>query len=220
MNTLVIVSFALLVVGVVGFVRPTWMLLVPTRRCAALVLAVFISACGDTSPTAPSRNDVSSLRPTPPAPPGSEVLSEWSVTVNGLSFNGPTADACTEQAVRSLLGTPKAYSLRVTQTGSEVDVILTSSSGEYDCTFTKARSDSNGFTTQGTNGIYTCRTDFTTHNFPCSDGTRANLFTFGQDVFGNISGDEISGTWEIAWFDSSRTNVGVGTRSEFTGHRR
>ena len=139
--------------------------------------------------------------------------------MNGVSFNGPSKDACTEEAVRSLLGTPKAYFLRVMQTGSEVDITLTSSSGEYDCTFTKAKLDSNGFTTRGTNGIYTCRTDFATRNFPCSDGPQANLITFGQDVSGNISGDEITGTWEIAWVDLYR-DENVGTRSEFAGHRR
>lgn len=221
METLVIVSYTVLVVGMVTFVRPTWMLLVPTRRRAALVLvlAVFVSACGETTPTAPSLSDVPSTPPTPPAPPPSQVLSEWSVTVNGVSFNGPSKDACTEQAVRSLLGTPRPYSIRVTQTGSEVEVTLTSSAGEYDCTFTKAKSDSNGFTTRGTNGIYTCRTDFTTRNFPCSDGTQANLVTFGQDISGNVSGDEINGTWDIFWIDWSR-NDDVGTRSEFTGHRR
>lgn len=207
------IAFVVLVVGIVGLVRPTWTLFVPTRRLVALTLAVFVSACG-TTPTGPSATEV----PTPPAPPPSQVLSQWSVTMNDVTFNRST-DSCTEEAVRSVLGVPKPYSIRVTQTGSEVDVMLTSSSGDYDCTFTRATSDSNGFTTRGTSGFYTCRTDYATNNFSCSNGTPANLFTFGQDLSGTISGDDISGTWEIFWEDRLRGAVGVPTRSEFTGRR-
>ena len=48
-----------------------------------------------------------------------------------------------------------------------------------------------------------------TAGFRCSDGTQANLITFGQDVSGSISRDDISGRWEIAWVDLVRSDVGL-----------
>ena len=37
---------------------------------------------------------------------------------------------------------------------SGVNVTVTGTSGDYDCTFTGATADSSGFTTFGTNGMY------------------------------------------------------------------
>lgn len=145
------------------------------------------------------------------------MLGQWNVTTRPTDARG---DTCIAEAVQSLIGAPKPYSITVTQTGSAVDVTVTGTPGDYDCTFTKAKADSSGFTTVGTNGIYTCRSDFVINGFRCSDGTQASLITFGQDVSGSISGNELSGRWEIFWVDKVRWDISLSTATEFTGRRR
>jgi hypothetical protein len=150
------------------------------------------------------------------------VLSQWNVTARLTAASG---DKCIAEAVQSLNGAPKPYAIIVTQTANGghvmngVNVTVTGTSGDYDCTFTGATADSGGFTTFGTNGMYTCRTDFGINGFRCSDGTEANLITLGQDISASISGNEISGRWEIDWVDQVRSNVSLTTTTDFSGHR-
>ena len=119
---------------------------------AILLSAIFVSACGEANPSAPSHTQ---------APPPTQVQSRWSVTAHVTAASG---DKCVAEAVQSLIGAPKPYSIILTQTGSAVSVTVTGTSGDYDCTFTGGTADSRGFNTYGMNGVYTCRTDFFTMN--------------------------------------------------------
>ena len=97
---------------------------------------------------------------------------------------------------------------------------LTSLSGDYDCTFSGAAVDSNGFTTFGRPGFYVCRRDFRSTGFRCPDGSHLDLSTLGQDVSGTISGDDINGKWQVSWVDADRSDVGLTTTMEFTWTRK
>ena len=143
-------------------------------------------------------------------------MEVWNVTARPTTVSG---DKCVAEAVQSLIGTPKTYSITVTTPvgGSVASLKVTSTSGDYDCTF-PAAADSSGFTTSS--GFYKCRADFGTKGFRCYNGTEANLFTLGQNISGSISGDEISGKWTISWFDKVRQPIALETTIEFTGHRK
>ena len=75
---------------------------------AILLSAIFVSACGDSSPSAPSPP----AQVTPPAAPPTEVLGQWNVTARLTATSG---DKCIAEAVQSLIGAPRPYSIIVTQ---------------------------------------------------------------------------------------------------------
>ena len=185
---------------------------------AILLSAILVSACGDANPSAPSRPSAPPNQVPPPPTPPTQVLGRWSVSALEAVASG---DKCAAEAVQSVIGAPKPYSITLTETGSAVSVTVTGTSGDYDCTFTPVTADSRGFTTHGTSATYTCRTDFVVKGFRCSDGTLVDLITFGQDVSASISGDEISGKWEISWVDNRifGSDMNLETAMAFTGRR-
>jgi hypothetical protein len=118
--------------------------------------------------------------------------------------------------MRSQIGAPNRYSLSITQKGNHsMAVSLRSASGDRACTFTPIV-DSGGFTTYGQGGYYTCE-DFLL-DFRCSDGTLHSIFSFGEDISGRVSGREISGSWDAAWFEMD-DYLGVEMKAQFTGTR-
>jgi hypothetical protein len=103
-----------------------------------------------------------------------------------------------------------------------VEVTLKSTSGDFACTF-QARAESDGFTTLGVPGFYSCTTSLAVRDFVCANGTRRDLIRFGQNISGRISGNEISGRWDVEWEiwePGFRTYVGVvDTTAQYTGYR-
>jgi hypothetical protein len=118
--------------------------------------------------------------------------------------------------MRSQIGVAQPYSLSVIQQDSIVEVTLRNGSGDYACTFTPV-TDASGFTTFGKGGYYTCVQPFIP--FRCSDGTLHSIFTFGEDISGRVSGNEMNGAWAAVWMDGVADFVGVQTKAEFIGTR-
>lgn len=182
----------------------------------AVLSAVLISACDDPTPSAPSRSD-SIVEP--PAPPPavdlSRLIGVWDITVRLTEVSGR---GCVADTMRSQTGEPNRYSLSLTQraNGNGLDVRLTSASGDYACTFPNPLVDSSSFTTYGRPGYFEC--DDTFRPFRCGDGTVRSLFSWGQDIAGQVSGPEISGTWDASWDDMAGGLVEA--KSQFTGRRR
>jgi hypothetical protein len=106
------------------------------------------------------------------------------------------------------MGIPKNYSLSITPNGSRVDVTLRSASGDYACTFA-AKAEGNGFTTVGVPGFMSCETYGVVRGFVCDDGRVRDLMSLGEDVSGEMSGDEITGEWSVSWavLEAGGTNV-------------
>lgn len=153
-----------------------------------LVSAILLSACDHDAPTAPSPAPT----PSPPVP----VTSVWNITVRLTSV----ADGeCVGETMRSGIGVSKSYSLSTTPKGGMVDVTLRSSAGDYACTF-PAKVESDGFTTFGVGGFLSCETTTSVvRNFACTNGTLRDMQRFGENISGHISGNEISGQWNVSW---------------------
>jgi hypothetical protein len=56
--------------------------------------------------------------------------------------------------------------------------------------------------------------------FRCANGRHVSLFTFGQDISGRISGDDINGTWLVSWFDRLNDDSALEATARYTGKRR
>lgn len=190
-------------------------------RIALVVGALcLVAACDDHkgSPTAPTGAVAGSPAPVAPAPSPaldlSTLVGVWNLTMRLTTVTG---GGCVAETMQAQIGVPTPYSLSITQKGSNVEVTLASGSGEYACAFTPV-ADSTGFTTFGQGGYFTCSRDFPLQGFRCADGTLHNLFSWGQDISGRVSGTEINGAWDAVW-DDFGTGFGVGTKAEFTGSR-
>jgi hypothetical protein len=134
------------------------------------------------------------------------------VRVTGVNGSG-----CVAETMRSQIGMPKPYSLSITQKDSTVTVTLKSASGDRACTFTPV-ADSSGFTTYGKGGYYTCEQDFVPVS--CSDGTVHSIFSYGEDISGQLSGTELRGAWDAAWFEGfPPSDSVVEMKAEYTGSR-
>jgi hypothetical protein len=162
-----------------------------TRKSIALVIlltAVLAAACGD--------DDASpSASPTPtPSPSPVPVTDMWNITVRLTTVKG---GECVGEAMQSQIGVPKSYSLLTTQQGSKVRVTLRSMSGDYACTF-QARAESDGFTTVGVNEFMSCETSGVVRGFICGNGATRDMLGFGENISGHISGNNISGTWDVS----------------------
>jgi hypothetical protein len=141
------------------------------------------------------------------------LVGIWNVTMHLTAVSGA---GCVAETMRSHVGAPRAYSLSITPKGNGIDVTLSSASGDYRCTFTNGSADATGFSF-GPHARYSCTSFF--YEFQCADGTRHSIFTFGENLFGGVSGTDIEGFWDATWFDGMDDHVGVETRSEFTGRR-
>jgi hypothetical protein len=72
-----------------------------------------------------------------------------------------------------------------------------------------------------------CRTSGIVRSFACSNGASRDLLRFGEDIFGQISGDEITGEWDVTWIVMEVGGDLVGgtnfpdlqTKMEYTGSR-
>ena len=189
------------------------------RSVAPLIVlsALFVSACDDDrGPTAPSRvpSSVASPAPPPTSPPAadlSKLVGVWNLTVRVTEVTG---GGCVADTMRSRIGVPARYSLSISH-NLPVEVTLTSASGDRACTFLPSVV-SDGFTTYGQGGYYTC--DHWSLNFLCSDGTLHDVYSFGENIAGRLSGTELTGTWDASWFEGLFTD-GVEMKAQFTGIR-
>ena len=188
---------------------------------ASIVFAAVLGfGCSDNSPSAPTPITSPVTVTPPPAPPSptpavSPLVGIWHLTVRVTEVNGT---GCVADTMRSQIGARASYSLSVTQKDSTMTVTLKSSSGEYACTFTPvADSSTNGFTTFGQGGFYTC--EHFLLPFRCSDGTPHTIFSFGEDISGRPSGTGMTGAWQAVWFDGFDDYSGVDMKAEFTGIR-
>jgi hypothetical protein len=153
-----------------------------------LVSALLVSGCNHDAPTAPS--------PPPAPPPPIPVTSMWNIAVRLVAVAG---GECVGETMQSQLGMPKSYSLSTTSKGNMVDVTLKSATGDYACTF-PAKAESDGFTTFGVGGFLSCETTTAViRNFACANGTLRDMQRFGEDISGHISGEEITGQWNVSW---------------------
>jgi hypothetical protein len=188
--------------------------MVTTRGVVTAVIvlsAVFLSACGNGTPTLPSQvlTPVPSSEPAP-APNFSPFVGVWNVA---LRLRDVAGTGCVAQSMRSQIGAPSAYSLSITENGS---VTLRSASGDLACTFTPYV-EGTSFTTYGHPGYYTCSQE--KMHVGCGDGTTRSLVSFGQGISGRVTGDEISGRWSASWLDESDWHRGIDVNAEFTGSR-
>jgi hypothetical protein len=148
------------------------------------------------------------------------MTNVWNVTARLTSVNG---GECVGETMRPQIGTAKSYSLSVTRTGSNVEATLRSASGDYDCTFTGGTGDADGFTF-GQIGYFSCEVGFQIRDFQCGGGIRRDMVTLGQSLSGRISGNEISGTWDVerVVMDPDDPSVDIGlleTTADYTGSR-
>lgn len=179
---------------------------------AVIVLsAIFLSACGQGTPTRPSQvvTPVPSSGPAP-APDFSPFLGVWNVALRLTEVGGT---GCVVESMRAQIGAPNAYSLSIAENGS---VTLRSASGDVACTF-RPYVEGTDFTTYGRPGTYTCEQG--TLPVRCGDGTTHSLVSFGQDISGRVTGDEISGRWSAGWLDESDGLRAIDFKAEFTGRR-
>jgi hypothetical protein len=116
---------------------------------------------------------------------------------------------------------PRSYSLSVTPNGSRVDVTLKSASGDYACTF-PAKAEGDGFTTLGVPGFMSCESPIM-QRFSCDDGRVRDLMSLGEDIFGNVAGNQITGQWSGTWAvmeAGGRDDVGwLEAKYEYSGSR-
>ena len=180
---------------------------------SVLVAALFASGCGDGMPSAPSpaRSPVAATPDPGPAPDTSRLEGEWNVTVRLTAVSGT---GCIADTMRSQIGVASNYSLSVVKKGGLM-VTLKSASGDYACTF-KPVADNSGFTTYGQRGYYTCEQFVLAYR--CNDGTAHGIFSFGEDISGRLTGNEMSGAWDAVWFEGDDTH-GVEMKTQFTGTR-
>jgi hypothetical protein len=101
--------------------------------------------------------------------------------------------------MRSQIGVPKTYSLSISRYDTTVDVTLKSMSGDYACTFTGGSGDKDRFSFGPSEGYFSCSVGGQLRRLECANGQQRDLFALGQNLFGRISGNEISGTWDVSW---------------------
>jgi len=163
------------------------------------------------SPPTPS-TAVPTPTPVPKTPP--ELVGEWKLTLRLTEVKGaPDGGGCVGQAMQSQVGDPESFQLSVSAYGQ---VTIGTASGDYACTFFSPSMDSGGFTTYGIPGYYSCRGE--PRALRCGNGQAYSLITFGQDIAARLSGNELSGTWDVHWYE--RDDIfGVETKTQFTGTR-
>ena len=182
----------------------------------AILAGLLASACDHESPSAPSPLPVV----TPAPPPAIPVVEVWNLTLRLTSVSG---GECVGETMQSQIGVPQSYSLTTAQTETSFEVTLKSASGDYDCTFPAIR-DSDGFTTVGVRGYFRCESGGLVRGFHCANGMQRDVFSWGQDISGRISGSEISGNLEGTWDvfeagDLPYDSAVMETTAEYTGRR-
>lgn len=126
--------------------------------------------------------------------------------------------------MQSQIGVPKSYSLSTTRIGSNVDATLKSTSGDYACTFTGESGDTTGLTF-GQFRYFSCEVGGHIRDILCGNGLRRDMQALGQTLSGRISGNSVSGTWNVSWIIYAPGEPFVGdiaaleTTTEYTGNR-
>lgn len=182
------------------------------RLAVVFGLLVGAVACNE-APTQPSQTQIQT--PTPPTPTSglSQFAGVWNVTLRLTDVKVLGGDGgCVADTMQSQIGVPNQYSLSITNK----DVTLTNASGEYACTFPPT-ADTSGFTTEGVQGYFTCRS--LPQTFHCDNGTAYSLIPIAQDITGRVSGTEISGTWDADWISRTSLPGTVMTKAQFTGSK-
>lgn len=175
---------------------------------AFLVTTILVAGCNDRTPTGPSTlPDV-----TPPAP-APRVIGTWNLTVRATESVGE-GKQCVIDTLKADVNTHNQYSLSIVQTGDITDVTLASASGDYACTFHPPLDDS-GFATNG-HGYYECARE---QRVVSCDGTEHTLTTFGQDISGRFSGNDVSGEWSVFWVDMIDNEEAFSMKAQFTGSK-
>ena len=185
-------------------------------RSVVLVLAVFVTACGDNAqtPAAPTPTPSQTQTPTPiPTPPFdlSPFVGVWNLTLRLTEVKGDSG--CIAETMKSQLEVPSKSSLTITKN----TVTITNPSGDYACTFDNFKTDSSSFTTYGVSGYFTCQSP--TLAVRCSDGSTYDLFSMGQNIDGRFSGTEMSGTWGADFYYPGTGGQGFLIMTEFKGSR-
>jgi len=180
---------------------------------AAILVASFLgTACDDASSlTAPSpTSDVTTGQPAPPPlPPGwANLVGVYDVSLHLTAVQG---SGCIADTMRSQLDVAQPYSVTFASNGT---VSLASVSPSFVCTFDGASTGETGFTTAGV-GYYRCEPYVV--SFRCSDGSDHRIYTFGQDLSGQVTGNDIVGTWEVSWLDEADHEVYV--TAQYKGSR-
>jgi hypothetical protein len=137
-----------------------------------------------------------------------------------MRLSDASGDACVKEAVESLLGASMGYTISLTHDGHSGSVLIESHSHIFDCQFDHVEVEDSGFTSEGVQGQYSCSPLYVMEEFRCTNGRYVSLFTFGQDISGRISGDDITGTWLMSWFDRRDNNVALEATAQYTGKRR
>ena len=194
-------------------------------RCVLLLVVLLSSlpavGCGP-SPTTPTPIPPQPVPPTPtppppvPPPPPATTTETWNVTMRLTDAPG---DACLKEAVDFLLEASMGYTVSLTHDGHSGSVSLESHSHNYDCRFDRVAVEDSGFTSEGIAGQYSCNPSYVMEDFRCSNERHVSLFTFGQDISGRISGDDISGTWKMSWFDRLNGESALEATAQYTGRR-
>jgi hypothetical protein len=136
-----------------------------------------------------------------------------------MRLTDASGDACLKQAVEALLDAAMGYTISLTHDGHRGSVALESRSHNYDCRFDQVAVAGSGFTSEGIAGRYSCNQWLVMEGFRCSDDRQVSLFTFGQDISGTIAGDDISGTWSMAWYDILNEESALEATARYTGKR-
>jgi hypothetical protein len=136
-----------------------------------------------------------------------------------MRLTDASGDACLKEAVELLLEASMGYTISLAHDGHSGSVSRESRSHNYDCRFDAVALEGSGFTSEGIAGQYSCNPWYVMEGFRCSDERRVSLFTFGQDISGKISGDDISGEWSMAWFDRLNDESALEATAQYTGKR-
>jgi hypothetical protein len=182
-----------------------------------LLSAVLVLACDHRGPTSPSPS--MSAVPTRPVP----VTDVWKITVRLTSATG---GECVGETMQSQIGVPKDYVLSMTPQGGDVKVTLRGVSGNYACTF-PAKAEIDGFTTFGVSGWMSCETSGMVRGFVCTNGATRDMLRLGENISGQITGNEISGRWHVsqvvmvagADLGGGGDIAGLETTAQYTGRR-
>lgn len=181
---------------------------------AILLSAALACACGGhDTPTAPSLSPQPVVTAPQPPPQHSSVVT-WDVTATLSSARGAE---CSKEAVESLMKT-SGFSLSLVQNGDTHSVSIKSRPEGFTCTI-PVRVDGTDFTSVGVHAYYTCDPFTLIAGYRCSTGRVVSLITFGQDITGKTSGDDISGTWSAFWLSPSDDDLDLEATAQFSGKR-
>ena len=189
-------------------------------RGMGLVLAVIATACGSTvvTPTTPTQTQTQTptLTPTPPSAL-SPFVGVWDLTFRETELEDTGTSGCVAETMRSQMEVP----IKILLTVTEAAMTISNPWGDYTCTYSDFSADSSGFHLDGHGSFVTSACTPPTLTFRCSDGTwHSNLWPWGVNLVGRLSGTELSGELGWDWTDLRDTNFFVGSFGEFTGTRR